>query len=76
MEILYNNKKAEFSEKEYFIASQEPLYYGLIINPSSDLWSYMVEFDQVECKINNKTEKYSIPYRIDVGENSIFFIMP
>jgi len=74
MKISYNNKKAEFSEKEYFIASQEPLYYGLIINPSSDLWSYMVESDKVECTIKNKTERYSIPYRIDVGENSIFFI--
>ncbi len=74
MEILYNNKKVEFNEKEYFIASRKPLYYGVIISPSSDIWSYMVESGKVECKIENTNKKYSIPYRIDVGENSIFFI--
>ena len=74
MEILYSNKKAEFGEKEYFIASHEPLYYGLIISPSSDLWSYMLGAGKVECKIENEIRKYLIPYRIDVGENSIFFI--
>ena len=40
----------------------------------SDLWSYMVGAGKVECKIENEIRKYLIPYRIDVGENSIFFI--
>ncbi|WP_298407444.1 hypothetical protein [Ferroplasma sp.] len=76
MEVLYGNKKINLVEKEYFMASSEPLYYGLIVNPSSDLWSYMVKANNIVCNFNKSTEKYAIPYRIDVGENSIFFVTP
>ncbi|WP_337860086.1 hypothetical protein [Ferroplasma sp.] len=76
MEVLYNNNKTEIDEKGFFIASRNPLYYGLIVNPSSDLWSYMVQTNMVECVVEKKKEKFTIPYRIDVGENSIFFIKP
>jgi hypothetical protein len=74
MDISYENKKVTLGEEEYFVASKDPLYYGLIINPSSELWGYMVEARDIECTVNNKLEKYNIPYRIDVGENSLFFI--
>jgi hypothetical protein len=76
MEVLYNNKKIEIGKNEFFIASKEPLYYGIIVNPSSGLWSYMVQEKIVECIIDGKKENFSIAYRIDVGENSIFFIKP
>ena len=75
MEILFGNKYEKLTEGKYFTASNEPLYYGIIVNPSTELWSYMVENHSIKCKINGKISEYSIPYRIDVGENSIFFII-
>ena len=37
---------------------------------------YMVKANNIVCNFNKSTEKYAIPYRIDVGENSIFFVTP
>ena len=34
----------------------------------------MVENHSIKSDINGKIAEYSIPYRIDVGENTIFFI--
>ena len=74
MEILFGDKHQKLDKEKYFVASKEPLYYGLIINPSSELWSYMVESHSIKSNIDGKILEYSIPYRIDVGENTIFFI--
>lgn len=76
MEILFGNKHEKLTEGKYFIASADPLYYGLIVNPSSELWGFMVENHSIKTDIDGDLQEYAIPYRIDVGENSIFFIKP
>lgn len=74
MEILFGDKHHKLEKEKYFVVSEEPLYYGIIINPSSEVWSYMVESHSIKSDIDGKISEYSIPYRIDVGENTIFFI--
>ena len=76
MKILFGDKQDELDEDKYFIASKEPLYYGLIISPSTELWGDIVKAHSIQCNIHQRMAEYSIPYRIDVGENSIFFITP
>jgi hypothetical protein len=76
MEIIFGNKYERLTEEKYFLASADPVYYGLIVNPSSELWGYMVENRSIKSDISGALQDYNIPYRIDVGENSIFFIKP
>ncbi|MEM0139271.1 MAG: hypothetical protein QXZ44_01460 [Ferroplasma sp.] len=74
MEILLNDKMIKLKNKDYFVASENPYYIGIIVNPSSDQWGKLVEAKSIEVKTGNSIKSFKIPYRIDVGENSIFFI--
>ena len=59
-----------------FIASQNPLYIGIILKPSHGAWIRMSRAKTVVLEMEGKPVEFSIPYRIEVGENSIFFLKP
>jgi hypothetical protein len=60
----------------YFVASDEPLFIGLIISPSERIWPQMKNADSAVLEIGGKSYKFRIPYKIEVGRNSIFFVSP
>ncbi|MEM0157352.1 MAG: hypothetical protein QXN26_04720 [Thermoplasmataceae archaeon] len=62
--------------ENHFIASQNPLYIGIILKPSHGAWIRMSRAKTVVLEIDGKPGEYSVPYRIEVGENSIFFLKP
>ncbi len=72
MEILFDDEK--FEPDNYFIASKDPYYIGIIINPSSRYWELFVNSKEVIINNNGDKKAFKISYRIDVGENSIFFL--
>ncbi len=78
MKILSSNEgeKIEFPVENWFIASENPLYVGIIIKPSPGLWELLSRSKNVLMQKDDSTTQYSIPYRIEVGENSIFFLTP
>lgn len=62
----------------YFVASNTPFYLGIMLKPSKGIWEYFKNNDTLILKIG-KGEKYfeaKLKYRIEVGENSIFFLTP
>ncbi|MCL4451022.1 MAG: hypothetical protein M1327_00130 [Candidatus Thermoplasmatota archaeon] len=60
----------------YFVASDEPLFIGLILSPSDRLWPSMKNADSVILEIGRISYSFRIPYKIEVGRNSIFFVSP
>ncbi len=71
-----NSGKVREKLENYFIASQNPLYIGVILKPSHGAWIRMSRARSVVLEIDGKPGEYSVPYRIEVGENSIFFLKP
>lgn len=74
--IPSDHKKEKVSIDHYFIASDEPLFIGLIISPSERIWSRMKNVDSAILEIGGKSYSFKIPYKIEVGRNSIFFVSP
>jgi hypothetical protein len=68
--------KEKVKTDHYFVASDEPLFIGLIISPSEKLWPYMKNADSVILEIGMVSYSFRIPYKIEVGRNSIFFVSP
>lgn len=62
--------------KDYFIASKSPLYLGIILPPSKGLWTYLKGSNSIVVEVNGLSSEFSIPYRIEVGENTLFFLRP
>ena len=58
----------------WFIASVSPLYLGIISKPSPGLWAYLSHSSGLIIEINDESFEFRITYRIEVGENSIFFV--
>jgi hypothetical protein len=71
-----NNGKVREKLENHFIASQNPLYIGIILKPSHGAWIRMSRAKAVVLEIDGKPGEFSVPYRIEVGENSIFFLKP
>ncbi len=71
-----NNGKVREKLENNFIASQNPLYIGIILKPSHGAWIRMSRAKTVVLEMEGKPLEFSIPYRIEVGENSIFFLKP
>ncbi|MHB1812846.1 MAG: hypothetical protein ACYCPR_10640 [Thermoplasmataceae archaeon] len=63
---------------DLFIASESPLYLGLILKPSKGLWEYMKNSSEIVLCHGDRENcaEMSIPYKIEVGENTIFFLKP
>lgn len=80
LSIIYKHLDQEKIEKisNYFMASNNPLYFGLIIKPSKGLWEYLKNNDELLVSFVDERNSYpfKIEYKIEVGENSIFFIKP
>lgn len=78
MKILSSGegKKAEYSVENWFTASANPLYIGIIAKPSPGLWEYLSRSKSVILESDGPEGEYKISYRIEVGENSIFFLTP
>lgn len=76
--VLYKDleKERKIEIENFFIASRTPLYIGLIIKPSKGLWEYLKNHNDVIVSFENEKESYQfdVEYKIEVGENTIFFI--
>jgi hypothetical protein len=57
-----------------FTASVEPPYFGVILKPGTGIWEYMKNHDDLILNQGPRSVTTCIKYRIDVGENSIFFL--
>lgn len=67
-----------FQNPDIFIASGSPLYLGLVLKPSKGLWEYLKNSSELVLCHGHKENcaVMSIPYKIEVGENTIFFLKP
>ncbi|WP_393971816.1 hypothetical protein OXIME_000402 [Oxyplasma meridianum] len=76
--FVTNGTEQSFENPDVFIASESPLYLGIIMKPSKGVWEYLKNSSEmVLCRHNNeKCASFTIPYKIEVGENTIFFIQP
>lgn len=76
--VIYhkNNENVSEEAKRFFIASEDPLYIGIIASPSEPIWNHLSTTKTAVLEINGRAAEYSIPYRIEVGRNSIFFLRP
>ncbi len=59
--------------EKYFIASEEPLFLGIILSPSDPMWVDMKNSSEVILEAGDMAYSCSIPYKIEVGSNTIFF---
>lgn len=76
--VYYRDQKELVGEVEdFFIASNNPLYLGLIIKPSTGVWEILKSSSHANVRVNGeKILEFEIPYKIEVGENTIFFARP
>ena len=76
--FVTNGRKQEFENPDVFVASEEPLYLGIILKPSKGFWEFLKNSSEVVLCHNNEENcvSFAIPYKIEVGENTIFFIKP
>jgi flavin reductase (DIM6/NTAB) family NADH-FMN oxidoreductase RutF len=72
---FYQNGKTNMENlKNAFVASKDPPYVGLILKPGVGIWEYMKDHDDLIFNLHDSSVTAEIKYRIDVGENSIFFL--
>ncbi len=71
-----NGNGVEFPVEKWFTASENPLYIGVMAKPSPGLWEHLSRSKSVFLVDDGSAKEYRIPYRIEVGENSIFFLTP
>lgn len=77
--VVYFRKEKEISGKvdSYFVASRNPFYIGIIMKPSSGVWEILKSSSTANLRVEGKNIcEYEIPYKIEVGENTIFFLKP
>jgi len=76
--FVANGRDQVFENPDIFVASEAPLYLGIILKPSKGFWEYLKNSSEVVlCRENAKNcASFTIPYKIEVGENTIFFIKP
>ncbi len=71
-----DGQKVEYPVENFFKASESPLYLGVIAKPSPGLWELLSRSKAVLVVTDDLPITYRISYRIEVGENSIFFLTP
>lgn len=69
-------QRVEYPVQNSFVASEKPLYIGIITKPEPGLWGYLSRSKTIFLDMEGKAEEFRIPYRIEVGESTIFFITP
>ena len=69
-------KRTDYPVEKWFIASEAPLYIGIIVKPSPGLWEMMSRSRDTIMEIEGRSHNFHIRYRIEVGESSIFFATP
>lgn len=76
--IYFKNGKEQRAELEKcFVASYNPFYLGIPVKPSTGVWEYLKSASHIHLSGHkSKLLKFNIKYRIEVGENTIFFIRP
>ncbi len=76
--FVLNGRDQVYENPDIFVASGAPLYLGLILKPSRGFWEYLKNSSEVIlCHKNTKNcASFTIPYKIEVGENTIFFLKP
>ncbi|MHB8360996.1 MAG: hypothetical protein ACYDAO_00900 [Thermoplasmataceae archaeon] len=59
-----------------FVASLEPPYIGILMKPSPYQWEEIMEEGFVRLSFTDEDNVYDlkVKYRIEVGENTIFFV--
>ena len=72
--FYYNGKTNEEKLTNVFVASEDPPYVGLILKPGVGIWEYLKDHDDLIFNLHDGSVTAAIKYRIDVGENSIFFL--
>lgn len=67
-------RSGELVSGRWFIASENPLYIGIILPPGPDLWADVSTSKSLEINFKDETGKFAVKQRVEVGENSIFFL--
>ncbi len=78
LKVVYTQKGItnEYSVEKWFQASENPTYLALITKPSPGLWEALSQSREVVMEIDGKSFNFKVPYRIEVGESTIFFVTP
>lgn len=71
-----NGRRKEYSVEKWFIASEKPQYIAIVTKPSPGLWEHLSQSKVAVIELDGKSCNYNIPYRIEVGESTIFFVTP
>lgn len=71
-----NGNRIQYDINRSFIASEKPLYIGVITKPEPGLWNHLSTSRSVVMEVDGKASDFKIPYRIEVGESTIFFLTP
>lgn len=76
---IYFKKGKEYRAElgRCFVASSNPFYLGIPVKPSTGAWEYLKSASEVHLVgQESKLLKFDIKYKIEVGENTIFFLSP
>lgn len=79
LSLVYFREGKEISSSvdKFFVASENPLYIGLIVKPSADVWEFLKASSSVNIRLSNDSYmEMDIVYKVEVGQNTIFFIKP
>lgn len=73
-----SGKESEALLEDYFVASVNPFYLGILLKPSRGIWEYLKNNDSVIIRLGKSGPHFemNLKYRIEVGENTIFFLNP
>ncbi len=71
-----HSERKEFQLDNCFVASEVPLYIGVICKPSDPAWSQLQASREVLLVEDGSQKPFVQEYRIEVGESTIFFIKP
>ncbi|MCL4345475.1 MAG: hypothetical protein M1375_01600 [Candidatus Thermoplasmatota archaeon] len=70
----HSNILKEIGKNNIFIGSEEPVYIGIILKPEPGVWEELMDADSFNIHFKDMVIEVRIGYRIEVGENSIFFV--
>ncbi len=69
-------KRKGYPVDKWFLASENPQYIAVITKPSPGLWEHLSQSKDAVMELDGKSFNFTIPYRIEVGESTIFFLTP
>lgn len=71
-----DGKRIDYPVEKWFLASEVPVYYAITTKPSPGLWEHLSQSGKIIMELDGKSGNFKIPYRIEVGESTIFFVTP